>query len=109
MHPIWNLIVKWLSVRNITLTLIKVKGHSGDTLNQHADELAQQGLISPAFIISPKDIRFNTVALTAFRNCSTILILEVDTRSFVRDLQQAIFFEQLISLKCYTSLIPLYD
>src|SRR5436305_12053402 len=86
MHPIWNLIVEWLSVRNITLTLIKVKGHSGDTLNQHADELAQQGLISPVFVMSPEDICFNTVALTAFRNCFTMLILEVDTRDFVRNL-----------------------
>ena len=86
MHPIWNLIVEWLNVRNITLTLIKVKGHSGNTLNQHADELAQQGLISPAFIMSPEDICFNTVALIAFRNCFTMLILEVDTRDFVRNL-----------------------
>ena len=40
MHPIWNLIDEWLSIRNITLILIKVKGHSDDTFNQHVDELA---------------------------------------------------------------------
>jgi ribonuclease HI len=49
-------------MHNITFILIKVKGHSDDALNQHADELARQGLTSPAFIISPGDIRFNTRA-----------------------------------------------
>ena len=109
MHPIWNLIIKWLNVSNITLTLRKVKGHSDDTLNQHADKLAQQGLTSPVFVILPEDIHFNTTTLTAFRNRFTMSVLEMDTREFVQNLQQAIFFEQLISLKRYASLLPLHD
>src|SRR3954447_3783608 len=67
MYPIWNLIIEWLHLRNITLVPIKVKGHSDNTFNQHADELARQGLVSPAFVISPDDIHFSDVALTSFR------------------------------------------
>src|SRR4051812_15664001 len=80
MHPIWNLIIKLLSERNITLFLYKVKGHSDNTFNQHVDELARQGLTSPTFVISPEDIHFTTIALTAFRNCSAMTVLKVDPR-----------------------------
>src|SRR4051794_15008896 len=111
MYPIWNLIMEWLHLRNITLVPIKVKGHSDNTFNQHADELARQGLVSLAFVISPDDIRFSDVALTSFRERSTMTrsILEVDTRGFIHNLQQAILFEQFISLKRFTSLLPLHD
>src|SRR4051795_6246784 len=111
MYPIWNLITEWLHLRNITLVLIKVKRHSDNTFNQHADELARQGLVSSAFVISPEDIHFSDLALTSFRKSSTKTksILEVDTRGFVHNLQQAILFEQLISLKRFTSLLPLHN
>src|SRR4051812_33074798 len=33
MFPIWNLILTWICTRNITITLVKVKGHLNDTLN----------------------------------------------------------------------------
>jgi len=109
MYPIWNLIIEWLRTRNIILTLVKVKGHSDDALNQHADELARQGLTSPAFVVSPNDIRFNTRALAAFRNRSSTTILEVDARGFIQNTQQAILFDQILSLKRFTSILPLHD
>ncbi|HVI21653.1 MAG TPA: RNase H family protein, partial [Bacillus sp. (in: firmicutes)] len=109
MFPIWNLILTWIHKRNITVILVKVKGHSDDVLNQHADELARQGLTSPSFVISPNDIKFNTQALPIFGDCSKYSVLETDTRRFIQDLQQATSFEQLISLKRYEAIIPLHD
>src|SRR3954453_9722605 len=99
MFPIWNLILTWIHQRNITVILVKVKGHSDDALNQHADELARQELTSPSFVISPNDIEFNTQALPIFGNRSKYSVLETDTRRFVQNLQQATSFEQLILLK----------
>src|SRR4051812_28634851 len=103
--------MKWLCIHNITLALVKVKGHSDNTFNQHADELAKQGLIMPAFVISPDDIHFDNLALTSFHNgpTKTKSILEVDTRGFVHNLQQSTLFEQLISLKRFNPILPLHD
>src|SRR3954453_2910311 len=97
--PIWNLILTWIHKRNIKVILVKVKGHSDDALNQHADELARKELTSPSFTISPNDINFNTKALPIFGSRSKLSILETDTRRFIQDIQQATTFKQLISLK----------
>jgi hypothetical protein len=109
MYPIWNLMLERLQTRRITLILIKVKGHSDDALNQHADELARQGLITPAFIMSPNDIQFNTKALATFKNRTETTIMEVDARGFIRNMQQAMFFEQILTLKRFTHILPLHD
>src|SRR4051794_33779511 len=94
---------------NINIVLVKVKEHSDDVLNQHANELARNGLTSPSFIIFPNDIQFNTKALTMFKNCSANSVLETDTREFIWNIQQANFFEQLISLKRLTFALSLHD
>src|SRR4051812_20111297 len=88
MYPIWNLIIEWLHKHNITLILVKVKGHSNNTFNQHADELAKQRFFSPAFVILPNDVQFTTLALSTFLHHSTKTksVLEIDTRSFVRNI-----------------------
>src|SRR5215204_4721345 len=98
----WNLINHWVHSRNLTLQLIKVKGHSANFLNDKADSLARSGLSSPSFCISPFDIKFNTVATPCFSY--NRVIIESDSRRFTNSVQQAQFFESFISLNRFSTL-----
>src|SRR5436190_12424779 len=68
MFPIWNLIHTWIYELRLNITLLKVKGHSDDIYNNHADKLARRGLSSPVICISPNDIHHNSLALMCFNN-----------------------------------------
>src|SRR5215204_5133357 len=98
----WNLINHWVHSRNLNLQLIKVKGHSANFLNDKADSLARNGLVSLSFCISPMDIKFNTIATLCFSNNKTIV--ESDPRRFTTSIQQAKFFESFISLNRFSTL-----
>ena len=112
MFPIWNLIATWVHNLHLKITLLKVKGHSNDAYNKHADELAKNALTSPSFTLRPNDLWHNTVALPRFRissdSAQTLdITLEHNPRFFVKDIHQAANFSRFLALNRFSSLQPL--
>ena len=107
MFHLWALIDKWINTKRLHITVLKVKGHSTNVINERADFLAKKGLTSPSFIISPNDIRHHIQGFPTFSNRQ--IIVERDPRKFVFELQQAQFFEQFISLSRFKHIVPHHE
>src|SRR6266498_38289 len=91
---LWLLINHLVSSKNLTVTLCKVKGHSGDVLNDRSDQLAKMGATSTN-IFEPK---FDNSPYLSFPLFYNSLPIDNNIRTFSKSLMDAKQFADFISL-----------
>jgi ribonuclease HI/exonuclease III len=89
-HLLWHFIKRLLNLLHLQVTLIKVKAHSGDILNDTADRLAKEGLNNQnTFTMNPDS--------SNLLNCSIIwdtnLAIDKNPRKAVKKIIQNLHFE----------------
>ena len=95
---IWLLIKHVISARSLDVSLIKVKAHSGNMYNDEADLLAKEGTRSGLFL-SVNQILPNipTANLLWTLPDSSKLVLDHNTHSTIKNIQQNYQFSRLIA------------
>src|SRR5205823_5963849 len=107
-HRLWSAIEHLISSKHLTVTLNKVKGHSGDILNDRSDYLAKAGATSSAVFV-PNNTNFSSLPFPLYFNS---LNIDNNIRSFVANLADANSFLEFLSLdhlSCYLDLSHLVD
>src|SRR5947207_7003815 len=88
-HSLWLYVDQLIRSKNISITLNKLKSHSGHVLNDRSDQLAKTGALS--------DLSFNPSiesTLDKFVQIfyQTNIHLDTNIRSFVKNIHSAQFF-----------------
>src|SRR6266496_6217739 len=94
-HSLWFYIDQLIRSKNISITLNKLKSHSGHILNDRSDQLAKAGAQS--------DFGYKTTIETTLDHLVQIFYctnIQVDTniRSFIKDVHSAQLFSDILSL-----------
>ena len=93
-YQAWKTIRHIISTHALNIDIIKVKGHSGNFLNNKADSLAKQGCLEPKI-----DINFLNCPNShlTFKNDS--IMIENSIRNFWKQANQAQQFSKLLNLQ----------
>src|SRR5438045_4479162 len=94
-HSLWLYIDQLIRSKNISITLIKLKSHSGHILNDRSDQLAKTGALS--------DLCYNPIIKSTLDKFVQIFYrtdihLDTNIRSFVKNIHSAQFFSEILSL-----------
>ena len=92
-YTLWKTIKYIVDQSNLNVTLIKVKGHSGDIYNNIADDLAKSGTQSPGISIN----YLNVPAINCLFQFNNITV-ESSVRHFVKDIFAATAVSNIIDL-----------
>ncbi|CAI2196929.1 3176_t:CDS:1, partial [Funneliformis geosporum] len=87
---------------SLTVTLVKIKGHSGDFFNDKADFLAKNGCSQPIFQLNYSALE--KLQLTMLFNNIPI---DFSSKKFWKDLNSAEYFSSFIDLQRNASLLRL--
>jgi ribonuclease HI len=101
-YTAWILLQHIIQQLSLTVTFVKIKGHSGDFFNDKADTLAKDGRSQPTFQLNYSSIE--DLQLTFLFNNTPI---EFSSRKFWKDLNSAEHFSSFIELQRNTSLLRL--
>jgi exonuclease III/ribonuclease HI len=94
-HVLWSCTQHIIEQHNLTITTHKIKAHSGDQFNERTDGLAKDGANSNIHSI-PDLIEISPIKYKAIYN--NTLIIESSIRHFTKEIHQAQWFYQLITL-----------
>jgi len=103
--PIWIIIAYVMDVLNLTIRMIKVKAHSGDRLNELADQIAKAAAFS-----TPR-INLNYTQLPGLNLVLACdhLIVEASSRKCIKKLSDVRTFHQYLQLKRNSEVLSLTE
>src|SRR5437016_2875023 len=99
-HHLWAKLRHLIKDNNIILTLIKVKAHSDDDLNNRADVLAKRGALLSLPPI-PQDTYSSFIPFKITWN--NTLPIDTNLRHFIKDVQHARLHQDFISMNRFTN------